>query len=186
MSRWLLAILLSVVSCDESLPPRSEPQQFLQASYSVASGTVVVRNSAIVGLGGTFAIALKNIYSEVLQDAEFARVDLDVWLRDMPDVGCKVTATKNDLTDPFLIVGGQLTLRPNVSATFLKQWDHKTTAGRPFWEFVPSRPRINQRGEEYLESDTLHFVTSGKAQLFKGKAPEVLRQTQFSLVYWIF
>lgn len=186
MCRGLLVLLFSLCGCDELLPPREEPKTFLQAEYSVASGVVEIRDSVAVGLGGSFVISVKNIYTEVLQDFEFARVDIDVWLRDTPAVGGKVVSTKRELTDRTLVFGGQLTLRPNVSATFLKQWEHRTISGRRFWEYVPLTPKVTQTGEPYLESDPVNFVASGKAQLFKAKAPERLPQIQFSLVYRIF
>lgn len=179
-----LALLVS--TCEESLPPRNEPQRFLQANYSVATGVVEIRDSAAVGLGGAFTISVKNIYVEVLQDSEYARADIDVWLRDFSEQQGKVVSTKRELTDPSLVSGGQLTLRPNVTATFLKQWEHRTIGGRRFWDFVRLTLKSTPLGEPYLESDPVNFVATGRVQLFKTKGPERLPQIQFALVYRIF
>jgi len=186
-SLGILIVLSFSLSCDEALPPRDEPQRYLQASYSVVEGVVEIRDSIAVGFGGRLVVSVKNIYAEVLQGDEYARADFDVWLRDMPEQRGKAIATKRDLTDPSLVYLGQLTLRPNVTATFLKQWEHKTISGRYFWEFVNlhfvSVPFTNG----YWESDSVRLVARGKVQLFKTRAQEVLPLIQFTLVYrlWV-
>jgi hypothetical protein len=108
-----------------------------------------------------------------------------VWLRDLPEQHGEVRAAGRDLTTS-LISGGLLTLRPGETATFLKQWPHRTTAQVPFWSFVRLTPRVTQRGEPYLESDSVRFVATGSAQLFKTKGAEKLPQIRFTLVYRIF
>ncbi len=180
------AVAVFFSNCDESLPPREEPRKFLEASYTVSGPVVTFRDSSFQDLAGAFVVTAKNIYVEVLQDEESARVDIDLRLRDMPEQRGKVIATKRELTDPSLVFGGQLTLRPNLSATFLKQWEHKTTTGKHFWEFVTLTPKTTERGERYLESDSVRFVGSGKVQLFRTRAPEKLPPIQFTLVYRIF
>ena len=179
----MASLWLATLSCDESLPPRDEPEKFLQATYSIATGTVEIRDSMVFGLAGGFVVSVKNINTEVLQDVEAARVELDVWLRDSADVRTKVVATKRELTDPSFVSGGLFTLRPNVSANFLKQWDHRTASGKPFWEYVPMTLKYDEHGNPYFETDSVRFVAKGKVQLFKTKAPELLPQIQFTLVY---
>ncbi|MEO8168074.1 MAG: hypothetical protein ABI623_07500 [bacterium] len=173
----------SVSSCDELLPPREEPNQFLRASYSVVGGAVEVRDSTPVGLIGGFIVSVKNIYNEVLQDQEFARADIDVWMRDLPEQRGKAVAVRRDLTDQSLLIGGQLTLRPNIVATFLNQWGHETTAGKHFWEFVSSHFVAVPFTNGYWESDSVRLVASCKVQLFKTRAPVRLPQIQFTVVY---
>lgn len=182
-----LIVLSFSLSCDEALPPRDEPQRYLQASYSVFEGVVEVRDSVAVGFGGRFLVSVKNIYSEVLQDDEYARADIDVWLRDRPEQGGKAIASKRDLTDPSLVYLGQLTLRPNVTATFLKQWEHKTTSGRYFWEFVNLHFVPAPFSNGYWESDSVRLVARGRVQLFRTRAQEVLPLIEFTLVYrlWV-
>ncbi len=178
--------LFNFLSCDESLPSRIEPEKFLRATYDVSSGVVEIRDSQAVGLGGAFVISVRNINVEVLQDSEFARAEIEIWLRDIPAQKGIIISTKRELTNPSLIVGGLITLRPNVTATFLKQWEHKTLAGKRFWEFVRLTPKVTPTGEPYLESAPVNFAASGTVQLFKGKAFERLTQIEFSLVYRIF
>jgi hypothetical protein len=188
--RSLFAVLSVVASsfstCEESLPPREEPNVYLEAEYSVSTGVVEIRDSAAVGLGGAFTVSVKNVYVEVLQENEFARAEIDVWLREMPEQRSKVIATRRELTDPSIVYGGLLTLRPNARATFLKQWDHKTLGGRHLWEFVRLTQKYTPRGEPYLESDPLRLAASGKVQLFQARGITKLPRIEFELIYRIF
>jgi hypothetical protein len=190
MLKFSVALVLFVAfflsTCDESLPPRVEPQRFLRAEYAFATGVVEIRDSVAVGLGGAFTVSVRNLYAEVLQDSEAARVELDISLRDLPEQRGKAVATRRDLTDQSIVSRGLLTLLPNVDAIFLKQWEHRTSTGRRFWEFVRLTQKVTPRGEPYLESDPVNLVASGKVQLFKAKAPERLPQIHVALVYRIF
>jgi len=107
----LISFLFS--TCDESLPPRNEPRDFLQANYGVSEGAVEIRDSTVQNLAGTVVISVKNIYVEVLQEDESAHADIEVWLLDLPGQRGKIAAVKRDLTNQSLVVGGKLTLRPN-------------------------------------------------------------------------
>ncbi len=185
MNRFLGIILsgLLFVSCDESLPPRNEPTKFLEASYFVTSGAVEVRDSTPTGLVGAISVSVKNVYDEVLQSEEFAQAELDVWMLDAPGRRGKVVATSRNLTDQSLVSGRQLTLRPNVTALFLKQWEHATVEGKHFWEFVNSHFVAVPNSNGYWESAPVRLVASGRVQLFKDRAPELLPQIQFTLIY---
>ncbi len=178
--------LFNFLSCDESLPSRAEPEKFLRATYDVSTGVVEIRDSQAVGLGGAFVISVKNINVEVLQDSESARAEIEVSLRDVPGQKANVVSTKRELTNPALVFGGLITLRPNVTAVFLKQWEHTTLGGKRCWEFVHLTPKVTPTGEPYLESAPVNFVASGKVQLFKTKSFETLGPLAFSLVYRIF
>lgn len=184
----LLCLLFSFIysTCDETLPARDEPQNFLKATARVDTGAVVFEGGVLQGLAGAFDVHVTNQYSEVLQAEELARVELDVWLRDAPDKRGKVIATKRDLQNQGIILGNQITLLPGVSAFFLKQWNHRTTDSVGFWEFVRLTPKVNAHGDRYLESDPIPLVASGRAQVFKNVQPEKLPPMQFSIVYRIF
>lgn len=179
-------VAVAFSTCDESLPPRVEPDVYLEAEYSVATGVVEIRDSEAVGLGGAFTVSVKNVYVEVLQESERARAEIDVWLRAMPEQRGKVIATRRELTDPSIVYGGLLTLRPNARATFLKQWNHTTLGGRRLWEFVRLTQKYTPRGEPYLESDTVRLAASGKVQLFQARGITKLPYLAFNLIYRIY
>jgi hypothetical protein len=63
------------------------------------------------------------------------------------------------------------------------QWEHKTDSGRYFWEFSRLRfvPSPNTNG--YWETDPMDFVARGRVQLFRTRAPELLKPIEFTLVY---
>lgn len=173
-------------ACEESLPPREMPEEFLQAGHQVSEGAVEIRDSSVQNSPGIMVINVKNIYVEVLQDAELARAEITVRLRDQPTQVATVVAGKRDLTNQSLVSAGLLTLRPNETATFLKQWSHKTDGGKWFWEFSRLTRKFTPRGEPYLESDSVRFVASGKVQLFKTRGVKSLPSISFTLVYRIF
>ncbi|MEK9136604.1 MAG: hypothetical protein AAB393_05730, partial [Bacteroidota bacterium] len=137
------------LGCDETLPPRDEPQQFLETRVHAIEGVAVFRNDVLESLNGTFFITVKNIYSEVLQAEEYIRGDVEVWLRDLPAQRAVVRATKRDLTNQSMVFGDLLTIGPDSTASFIKRWDHRTSEGRPFWEFVNLTLKYTSRGEPY-------------------------------------
>lgn len=178
--------MLLMSGCDESLPPREEPQQFLETSALGVSGTMSYRAGNLDGGGGSFIINVKNIYSEVLQDTERVRGDIEIWMRDMPEKRAAVQALKRDLTNPGLVFGNLLTLGPDTTATMLKRWEHRLTSGidsgRFFWEFVDSTLKF-VHGEPYYESDPVHFVASARVQAFKHVQAVEVRRLEFTVVY---
>ena len=173
-------------ACDETLPARDEPQKFLSAVASIDTGAVVFEGGSLQGRAGSFGVIVTNKYSEVLQAEEYARVELDVWLRDRPDKRGKIIATTRDVQNPEIIHAGQLTLLPNASAIFDKQWSHRTTDSTGFWQFVRLTPKVNGHGDHYLESDPVPLVAGGKVQVFRNVQPEKLPEMQFSIVYRLF
>lgn len=181
-----LFFALSVVSCDETLPARVEPQEFLQADCRISPGVVVFLDTVSQGVAGAIDVRVKNLYSEVLQGSEFAQAEIEVWLRAAPEHRATVTMNRRDIQNQGVLYGQLITVSPGASVFFLKQWNHRTNQGQGFWEFVHLTPRVNDRGEPYLESDPVALAATGKVQLFKNVQAEKFPQISFSLVYRIF
>jgi hypothetical protein len=127
------------------------------------------------------------VYSEVLQDEERIRGEVNVWMRDMPDKRADVTLTKNNLTNPNLVRFNLLTLGPDTTAALLKRWDPRITigpdSGHFFWEYVDSTLKFTSHGDPYYESDPVHFVANARVQVFKNVQAVTLKQLQFTVVY---
>lgn len=182
----IVLIILVPAGCDETLPPRGEVKDFLEASYSVFEGHAIFVDTVASGIGGAFDIRIKNKYVEGLQEEERVRIEIDVWMRDQPEHRGVAVATARDLVNSRIVSGRFLTLLPDSAAKILKQWDYQTSDGHRFWEFVDLRQKFTQDGRPYLESDTIRFVASGKAQIFKNVQPEKLPQIEFKLVFQLF
>jgi hypothetical protein len=149
-------------------------------------GTVVIRGGVADGLNGAFLMNVKNIYSEVLQGEEHVHGDVDVWLRDLPERRTTIKGTKSNLTNPNLVAAGLVTLGPDTTATLLTRWNHSTGEGQPFWSFVRLTPKFTTRGEQYLESDSVHFIATARVQIFKNVQTRIIGPFEFVLVYNIF
>jgi hypothetical protein len=176
-----------LVSCDETLPPRNEPRQFLVTSAAGVDGTLTYREGVFEGSGGTILMHVRNTYDEVLQEEERIRGDVEVWMRDMPEKRATIHATKANLTNPGLVYAGMVTLGPDTTASLLKRWEHRATVGSDsghfFWEFVDSTLKVNSRGESYYESAPVHFVGNARVQIFKNVQPVTIRHMEFTVVY---
>src|SRR5512135_767795 len=53
--------------CDESLPPRSEPAQVVEASLAPPYAYIPIQDGKPTGTEGFLTASLRNIYDEVLQ-----------------------------------------------------------------------------------------------------------------------
>ena len=134
-----------------------------------------------------FLLTVKKVYSEVLQDDERIRGDIDVWMRDLPEKRAAVQATKRDLTNGNLVRANLVTLGPDTTAALLKRWEHRVTTGADsghfFWEYVDSTLKFNTRGEPYYESDPVHFVANARVQIFRNVQAVTVKQFEFTVVY---
>ena len=182
-----LLVIFAQFGCDEVLPPRDEPQQFLVTTAIGVDGALIYHGGALDGNGGALLLTAKNVYSEVLQGDERIRGNVDVWMRDFPDKRAAVLATKSNLTNPNLVRANLVTLGPDTTATLLKRWEHQVTAGTDsghfFWQYVDSTEKFTPLGERYWESDPVHFVAEARIQIFKNVQAVKVKEFEFTVVY---
>lgn len=176
--------------CDESLPPRVEPQRYLSATLDVVGkGSTVafqIGETQPSVLNGAFLVELKNLHDEALQEAALPDATVEIWLKNSPDEQATVRLQESNLVDPTIVRLGVATLAPTKSASFLKQWNHRTGQGRPFWEFVDRLQGVTARGAKYYLSDPVNFVAKARVQLFRNVQPEQTNEIEFSVSYMIF
>jgi hypothetical protein len=175
--------------CNESLSPRDEPVEFLQATLAAPTGVATFARGATFpsDLAGSVIVSLKNVYTEVLQESSLVRARVQIWLKEDPSVRAEIIAGENDLVNYQIVHFNVATLEPNSSALFLKQWNHQTSDGRFFWCFAHRyHEGFTQLGERYLLTDTLRFVAQADVQLFKNVQPRKTGQVEFDLGYRIF
>jgi hypothetical protein len=184
----LVLIGIAGWSCDESLPPRTEPAEVLRTTFLIHQDQdVVVQDSEVVGTAeGTFEFFVKNVHDEVLQDSQRIEVKLTIWLQDQPEYRASVLSDRGALVNYQLVYGELLTIGVDTAVHILTQWSHRTQDGTPFWSFVKLVPMQSISGEPYLQSDPVHYIMQGTVQVFKNVQPYRIPEQHFSHSYKIF
>ena len=193
--------LISVLGCEESLPPRIDPRNIDPASVlelsSEAVGGVVrfePRDSVSRSDAGTVILVVKNIHDEVLSGQEGISIDMKFWLKDFPIAETlRVQGDRDNLINPFnfqgnvfMLDGDVLTIDPDSSAIFLVGLEH--TKAR-FWEFGNPTYVVDPCGfppcDERVVTEPLEVVASGSVRLFANQeVPLVTSQIGFSVFYF--
>jgi hypothetical protein len=181
--------------CDETLPPRDEPQRFLAAALRVNSSPVRIDIDSsglppfgippyperASGLGGSLGIVLVSHYSEVLQEFVEIRGTIDVWLAERPDVRTTITLSVADVDYPVFDPDGVLTLEPGDSVHAERQWSHIADNRFAFFRYVPL-----VRRQDYYESAPVRLNAAGTFQVFENVPAERTEVMEFELVYRIY
>lgn len=188
-------MMLAFTSCDESLPPRIEPERFLKASVYVAPNSVVnvfIDSNAsgfpitINGSSGSLGLVLKSFFNEVLEDKPFIKGEIDVWLTSQPTIRTSVLLTEINVDYPYIEPGGFLTLLPGDSVSMSKQWNHIADVGRGFWNFVQLRGRVDGTGRFYFESAPVRFTATASMQIYENVPAEKTAAYEFELIYHVY
>lgn len=180
-----VVIAFSFVNCDESLPARDDPQNFLAVSILSSGGPVTVYVPNVI-FGGTIRVQVANLLDEVLEADSSVWVTIQMWPKGFPDKVVSITATSADLLNPWIVHGGTVTLRPDSAAVFVKQWSHRTDDWTPIWDFGSFTQQYTANGTPYCESDSIHLVGRATVKLFKHIAPVETSETDVIFVYHVF
>ncbi len=189
-------MMLSSLSCDETLPAREEPQKFLSAALNVQPLIVRVDIDSnaqppypevVSGTNGSLQLSLISYYNEVLQDQAEVHGTIDVWLADRPDVRTTVTMTVAEVDYPVFDPDGILTLIPGDSVHLAKQWSHIADNRQAFFRYGPlGRGFDPGSGRSYYESAPVRYNAQATLQVFQNVQAEKTPIYEFSLVYRIF
>lgn len=179
-----LVIASLFLHCDESLPSRDDPQNFLAASVSRPIGPVTVFVPDVI-YGGAIRIEVANLLDEVLEADSSIYVAVEMWPKGFPDRVAHVTAGWADLLSPEIVHGGLVTLRPDSAAVFVKLWSQRTDDGAAMWDFGTFRREYTANGTPYC-ADSVHIVARASVKLFKHVAPVETPETDLVFVYHVF
>ena len=186
----IASIILSALTCllfyqcDESLPPRSDPLQYIGGSFQSLPGPVTIRGGLPQSGSGGFRLEVKNLHDEVLQGEARVQAVVDVWMKDHPERHTQAIFTGKDIVNgtPF---PGFVTIGVDSSIIIQGQWNHLTADDTPFWQFVNLTPEITNSGVPFCRSDSVHLMAQATLQIFKNVQPMKLR-LEFALVYEVF
>jgi hypothetical protein len=181
----LLACTAVLVSCDESLPPRDDPQNFLSAAFQAPTRVVVI-DSGRVQSGLNLLVTLRNNYTEVFQDVADIRGPVVVFMTARPDARQTLPITSPHLVTSWMLRGGLFTIGVDSAALFGVPWSQVMDGGTEFWRTVPLHLRFSSGGAPYWESDSVRFTAQGSVKVFE-KVPGISWPTiQFVIIYQIF
>lgn len=185
LSRGVLLALTGIAGgCDESLPPRNDPEEFLTVGFR--SSVLVVVDATVVREGwGTVHIVVKNIHDEVLSEDALVRAQLTVRLADKPEVFRLLEFGPLDLLDRRILRGRTVTLGVDSVADLYKYWDHRETGGSPFWDHVVLTRKLTDKGVPYYESDSVRCIAEGTVQLFENVQQRKVGPVIYPIVYQI-
>jgi len=189
--RFLAAALITLLSpgCDESLPPRGDPQDYLAISMTATPGTVLLREdlSMFSEMPGAFTVGLTNLHDEVLQSTEDISIDITISVQGSSSHGGTTHGDRNQLLTFWMMQNqDQLTIEPDSTAIFFIQWDH---ADLRVWESAGltfHRQPGNPVDITWFESGPVTIIGNGTARFFKDVAPLTLPESRAVIDYRIF
>ncbi len=177
----LLSFLLA--GCEENLPPRKDPAEYLQASFTTQTRLIALDEYNIRQPRMVLRLSIRNLYDEVLQDTARVRGDVRLYLLKRPDIIKTFVWGEGDVQTPGVVKGWIATLRPNSEVMLASAWDQMSDRDSIFWKFGRYTKKFDNQGNPYLESDSLYFVAEGRIQLFKyGPAIKAPRMV-FGIIY---
>ncbi|HUI64608.1 MAG TPA: hypothetical protein VL126_07195 [Bacteroidota bacterium] len=184
-----LGITLFVVwmsGCQESLPPRVEPQGVLLADVSLLTTTIQFRStdSSVFGTSGELLMQVENVYSDVLQDTALLQATVNMYLEDQPEAISTVIASYADVMNAFQVLQGQiLTLGVDTSAVFVKTSQYRTAAGVPLWNGLPFTHHVLGKAE-WLEAPPKTLVVDAFLQAYQ-RLPAIHVRKEFTVIFQI-
>ena len=171
------------LSCEEPLPPRSNPVMVLVPGTHLSNNVVRVERD-LVKSGGFVILSLRNVHDEVLSEEALVRANVTLSLREFPGSTHTLVYGQRDLVTPGLIVGNTLTLPVQHTLEIMQAWDHRMVTDKAYWQFgLLWNRRITDKGIVYWESDSVHLVVKATLQVFKRVQAVRFPPREFAIVY---
>ena len=190
----VLAAILSLIGCDEALPPRTHPltldiNDYLRVDMEVLDGPVVylaAPDSGSSAAGGVFVIRVTNIHDEVLQGVADIHVDVTYWLqsflyqRHAIGDAQNLRNTFNQRGGHFMLQNGILTIEPDSTAILEVQIEHVRDR---LWEY--GNPVLDTTTGR-ITTDNMPMSARAEVRLFSGYGTMYTGEVSFGISYIIF
>jgi hypothetical protein len=189
-SIMIVVLLSSLLSCDESLPPREQPSVFLNATLRMSDQTFVIRYQPPGGQPAGIFVQVENIFDEVLQDSLYVRGTVEI--RDMkrPGLLWRQDLRRSEIVPQTVVSGKLLTLLPHESIGLKNTWSHlfvdQNGITQDAWTGVDTTVHISPYNEVYYITDTLYLKARATVQVMKQAGNVESNEVGFRVVYWIF
>ncbi|HXX65317.1 MAG TPA: hypothetical protein VEO56_16070 [Bacteroidota bacterium] len=180
----LLVALLG--GCQESLPPREEPQVVLRGDVSLLTTTIRFNatDSSLFGSSGELIMQVENIYSDVLQDTALLQATVSMYLEDEPQAVSTVIAGYPDVINSYQVLQGQiLTLGVDTSVVFEKTSQYRTPSGVPLWQGLPFTHH-DLGNAHWWEAPPKTLVVDALLQAYQ-RLPAIHVRKEFTVIFQI-
>jgi hypothetical protein len=181
-----IAIVLLLLSgafiptgCEEALPPRDAPKDFLAAELSTDTSLMVINlreddPPPLVTTPWAITGTVQNITDEVIQDSADVRITITLVTRTQPKFTTVVKGAASNLVGFVQVRSGLLTIDTRYPAEFRLlwtdwRWSDGTGIWTPWWNKVHSV--IVPNGKNYDETPVIPLDVTASIQLFKHTAP---------------
>jgi hypothetical protein len=166
-------------ACDESLPPRDNPDVVLIPSMKVTAGVVSVDRYGNT-TGGNVVLQAINVYDEALSEKQGIRGIVALRLKGLTQT---IIYTSADLQSARMLSGNTLTVLPKDTVVLLHLWDHITDRDVPFWNVLAFSRKTTPNGQVYYESEPADISITATLQLFERVPAVRLPPTQVRIIY---
>lgn len=184
--KGVLLLALFGFGCQESLPPRLEPQGVLRADVSLLTTTIQFSSadSSVFGSSGELIMQVENVYTDVLQDTALVQATVTMYLKDQPGQVSTLTADDNDIVNYFQVLEGRiLTLGVDTSVVMAKVSQYRTGAGVPLWNSLAFT--LHQVGKAvWRESPPQVLVVDALLQAYQ-RLPAIHVRKEFIVIFQI-
>ena len=176
MRSWIFTLVtftfcMSLLSCEESLPTRNEPENLIVGDFRLNSYRInVCASTSSPMIYKAFSVGIKNIFDETLQNSMKISVDLTLWTKYWPDVKRNIHFEK---INPNEII----TIDPGTTYWIDIEWDHKDDNGNYIWDAVRPAVNLSKWGNE------IEFYVSGTIQVFSNVQSIPTEEFEFTLLY---
>jgi hypothetical protein len=170
-----LILLCQLLSCEESLPPRIEPENTLAI-------TDVIYVQGMYGTGPfmEFIFTIENLYEETFQE----EINIDgmatIWWKIRPDVRITLPIGNQHLVPPSRISGNVLTIDPGAHCALKIYWYLKLADGRSLLDLLDYTGSVAVEG--LVKSKPEIFVMEAEIKLFNQLGYLQSKQITFSFV----
>jgi len=186
----LLAAVLAMVcvGCEESLPPRIDPEEVLHPDVQIVGNTISLHgyDHDTLFTGGNVRLFVTNVHDEVLSEEALIRATVTMHLKQKPDSVRTLELGRENLVLPAGFFGSVLTIGVQERVELLAVWDQRTDGGTPFWTFPLYHEAYDSKGRVFYQSDTLYMSVTTSMQVFeKVQALEIIHR-ELPVVYELY
>lgn len=162
-ARQLLALIAAaaalLLACEESLPPRVEPENPLVLTKMVANQGIYQAGPHMV-----FVIEISNLYEETFQEEVNVHGKVTVWWERKPEIRTELEVTNSHFVPPTRLTGSVLTLDPGERCALKVYWYLQLDDGSSLLDLLDYSGAVPAGG--LIQSKPERFVVEAEIKLF--------------------
>ncbi len=213
LGTWILgALSVLALQCDESLPPREQPQNVMSAAASIDATTYTVTYGWVQFARYKYilrpikvdqapvSVTVTNLFDEVLQDSAVVRGNVVIWDIDRPTRRCTLDLRKASISPSPVAPGDVLTVLPHAKVALQTSWNQQSdtliSGSTPPWffegvsvaskgiQYYRDNPRSSYRSVTTL--DPVRLGAQATVQIFAKAGRVVSSIDTVSIVYILY